>query len=64
MVKRGRMRAPADVHAHARAPEEGRKLLDLVTSRLNCEAVIMEDLVPSLAVHGGPGMLGLASHTL
>ena len=47
---------------HARAPEEGRKLLDLVTLRLNCEVVMMEDLVPSLAVHGGPGVLGLAFH--
>ncbi|MBM3121571.1 MAG: DegV family protein [Chloroflexi bacterium] len=49
---------------HARAPEEGRKLLEMVTARLNCEAVLMEDLVPSLAVHGGPGVLGLAFHTL
>ncbi len=47
---------------HARAPEEARQLLDMVTSRLNCEAVMMEDLVPSLAVHGGPGVLGLAFH--
>jgi DegV family protein with EDD domain len=49
---------------HARAPEEGRKLLDMVTARVNCEAVMMEDLVPSLAVHGGPGVVGLAFHTL
>lgn len=49
---------------HARAPEEARKLLEMVTPRLNCEAVMMEDLVPSLAVHGGPGVLGLAFHTL
>jgi DegV family protein with EDD domain len=47
---------------HARAPEDGRKLLDMVTSRLNCEAIMMEDLVPSLAVHGGPGVVGLAFH--
>ena len=47
---------------HARAPDEGRKLLDMVTSRLNCEAIMMEDLVPSLAVHGGPGVVGLAFH--
>ena len=47
---------------HARALEEGRKLLDMVTSRLNCEATMLEDLVPSLAVHGGPGVVGLAFH--
>jgi len=47
---------------HARAPEDGRRLLDMVTSRLNCEATMLEDLVPSLAVHGGPGVVGLAFH--
>jgi len=47
---------------HARAPEDGRKLLDMVISRLNCEAIMMEDLVPSPAVHGGPGVVGLAFH--
>ena len=36
----------------------------MVTSRLNCEAVMVEDLVPSLAVHGGPGVLGLAFYSL
>jgi len=36
----------------------------MVTARLNCEAVMMEDLVLSPAVHGGPGVLGLAFHTL
>jgi DegV family protein with EDD domain len=49
---------------HARAPEEARQLLERVTSRLNCETVMVEDLVPSLAVHGGPGVLGLAFHTV
>ncbi len=47
---------------HARAPEEGQELLSMVTARLNCEEVMLEDLVPSLAVHGGPGVLGLAFH--
>jgi DegV family protein with EDD domain len=47
---------------HARAPEEGRKLLDMVKSRLNCEKILTADLVPSLAVHGGPGVVGLAFH--
>ncbi len=45
---------------HARAPEEGLELLTKVTARLNCQEVMLEDLVPSLAVHGGPGVLGLA----
>ena len=57
------MSAPAHVRARP-APEEGRKLLETVTARLDCKAVVMEGLVPSLAVHGGPGVLGLAFHTL
>lgn len=47
---------------HARAPEEGQELLSMVTARLNCEEIMLEDLVPSLAVHGGPGVVGLAFH--
>ncbi len=45
---------------HARVPEEGRRLLAMVSARLNCAEVMMEDLVPSLAVHGGPGVVGIA----
>lgn len=47
---------------HARSPQDGRRLLDMVTARLNCEATMIADLVPSLAVHGGPGVVGLAFH--
>jgi DegV family protein with EDD domain len=47
---------------HARAPEEGRKMFDMVKARLNCERILTADLVPSLAVHGGPGVIGLAFH--
>jgi fatty acid kinase fatty acid binding subunit len=47
---------------HARDPEDGRRLRDMVAARLNCETIMFEDLVPSLAVHGGPGVLGLAFH--
>lgn len=49
---------------HARAVEEGQALLAMVTSRLNCEEVMLADLVPSLAVHGGPGVVGLAFYTV
>ncbi len=45
---------------HARVPEDGQRLLAMVTARLNCAEVMLEDLVPSLAVHGGPGVVGLA----
>jgi DegV family protein with EDD domain len=45
---------------HARALEDGQALLAMVTARLNCEEVMLEDLVPSLAVHGGPGVVGIA----
>jgi DegV family protein with EDD domain len=42
---------------HADAPEEGQALLDRVKAHFNCQEALMEDLVASLAVHGGPGIL-------
>jgi DegV family protein with EDD domain len=42
---------------HANAPEEGQALLDRVKAHFNCQETLMEDLVASLAVHGGPGIL-------
>lgn len=47
---------------HARAFEEAEGLLQKARSRLNCQQVLMEDLVASLAVHGGPGVVGLFAY--
>lgn len=52
----------APIHAaviHARAEEEGQTLLEQVQKRFNVKDYLMEDLVSSLAVHGGPGVIGL-----
>jgi DegV family protein with EDD domain len=47
---------------HARAQEDGRKLLERSKERFNCREILMADLVCSLAVHGGPGILGLFAY--
>ena len=52
----------APIHAaviHARAIKDGRMLLEQVRKRFNLKDYLMEDLVSSLAVHGGPGVVGL-----
>jgi len=38
--------------------EEGRDLLERLKSVLNCREALFDDLVASLAVHGGPGIVG------
>jgi DegV family protein with EDD domain len=47
---------------HADAPEEGQALLDRVKAHFNCQETLMEDLVASLAVHGGPGILAIVAY--
>jgi len=47
---------------YARAQEDGRKLLERAKARFNCREILMADLVCSLAVHGGPGILGLFAY--
>ena len=47
---------------HARAKEDGRRLLERAKVRFNCQEILMADLVCSLAVHGGPGILGLFAY--
>ncbi len=44
---------------HARSPEEAHALVDRVKLEFNLNELLVEDLVASLAVHGGPGILGL-----
>lgn len=47
---------------HARSPEEGQALLEKAQARFNCQETMIGDLVASLTVHGGPGILGLFAY--
>jgi len=47
---------------HARSPEEGQAILEKAQARFNCQETMIGDLVASLAVHGGPGILGLFAY--
>jgi DegV family protein with EDD domain len=47
---------------HARCPEEGQALLEKAQARFNCQETMIGDLVASLTVHGGPGILGLFAY--
>jgi DegV family protein with EDD domain len=47
---------------HARAPEEGQALLEKVQARFNCQETMIGDLVASLTVHGGPGILAFFAY--
>lgn len=47
---------------HAKAEQEGRALLEQAQSRFNVAETLFGELVASLAVHGGPGVLGLFSY--
>jgi fatty acid-binding protein DegV len=47
---------------HAEAPAEAEKLLDLAQENLNARETFIEDLATSLAVHFGPGTIGLVTY--
>jgi DegV family protein with EDD domain len=47
---------------HARVPEEGKRLLEIAKDRFNVREFLLHDLVASLGVHGGPGIVGLAAY--
>jgi DegV family protein with EDD domain len=47
---------------HAEAEEEARALLERAKERFNCQETFIEDLAISLAVHFGPGTVGLVSY--
>jgi DegV family protein with EDD domain len=54
---------PANVAViHARDEEAGQFLLKSVKERLNVQEVLYGDLVASLAVHGGPGVVALFAY--
>lgn len=47
---------------HARVPDEGQAMLEKAKARLNCREALLGDLVASLAVHGGPGVMGVFAY--
>jgi DegV family protein with EDD domain len=47
---------------HAKCPEEGQALLEKAQARFNCQETMIGDLVASLTVHGGPGILGFFAY--
>jgi len=47
---------------HARAPQVAETLLARVKSHFPCRGTMVEDLVASLAVHGGPGIVGIGAY--
>jgi len=47
---------------HARAADEAQALLDRVRTTLNCRETMIVDLVVSLCVHAGPGVVGLFAY--
>jgi len=49
---------------HANVEAEGQELQKLAQDRFNINEIIFADLVPSLAVHGGPGILALAAYQI
>jgi len=49
---------------HAEAPLEAQALADRVRLQFNVREMLIEDLVSSLAVHGGPGVVGVFGYPL
>lgn len=47
---------------HAEAEQEGRRLLEQARQMFNCKETFIEDLAISLAVHFGPGTVGLVAY--
>ena len=51
----------AVMHANARAQAEG--IADRIRKRLNVQEIVVGEAGPALAVHGGPGMIGIVLYT-
>jgi DegV family protein with EDD domain len=49
---------------HAQAPQKGESLLQQARSMFNCRESYLHDLAPSLAVHFGPGTLGVVTYSI
>jgi len=48
----------------ARCPEDAKLILESARARLNCQEIITGELVASLAVHGGPGVIGMFAYPI
>ncbi len=49
---------------HARTPQEAQHLAARLSDTFQCDEVRLVDLVPALAVHGGPGIIGIIGYRL
>ena len=49
---------------HARALKEGNEMLERLKSTLNCREALLSELVASLAVHGGPGIVAVFAYKI
>lgn len=49
---------------HARAADEAQALADRLPDTFQCSEVLVVDLVAALAVHGGPGIVGIVGYRL
>ena len=47
---------------HARAAEDGETLRGMAEDALNVTETLIADLTPSLAVHGGPGVVAVFAY--
>jgi len=47
---------------HAEAAEEAQAMMEKVRMRFNCVETFVDDLSITLAVHGGPGLIGLIAY--
>jgi len=49
--------------AHAYAPKDAQQLKEKIEATLKCKEVFVVEITPALAVHGGPGLIGVISYT-
>jgi DegV family protein with EDD domain len=49
---------------HANAPDAAKEFADRVKKRLNVKEMVVGEAGPALAVHGGPGLIGIVLYTL
>ncbi len=47
---------------HARAPQDAQQLRERLEAILKCKEILTVELTPALAVHGGPGAIGVVSY--
>lgn len=45
---------------HANAYQDAEKVLDMVTSQIECKDILITDVAPTVGTHTGPGTIGIA----